>query len=105
MLVGTAALLAENRIETTALDSAAEELRREGHTVAFVAVDGKSAGLLGIADAIKPTSFEAIRELMRDGIRVAMVTGRQSHDRASRRAQTRAWRSFMPEVLPEQKSR
>ena len=104
VLVGTAALLAENRIETTALDSAAEELRREGHTVAFVAVDGKAAGLLGVADAIKPTSFEAIRELMRDGIRVAMVTG-DNRTTAQAVARKLGLAEFYPEVLPEQKSR
>jgi Cu+-exporting ATPase len=104
VLVGTVALLAENDVESSALDTAAEQLRREGHTVAFVAVDGKLAGLLGIADAIKPTSFAAIRELMRDGIRVAMITG-DNHTTAQAVARQLGLAEFYADVLPEQKNR
>ncbi len=104
VLVGTAAMLTENGVEASALDSAAEQLRREGHTVTFVAVDGKLAGLLGIADAIKPTSPEAIRELMRDGIRVAMITG-DNRTTAQAVANKLGLAEFYAEVLPEQKNR
>jgi Cu+-exporting ATPase len=103
VLVGTLALLAENGVEASALDSAAEQLRREGHTVAFVAVDGKLAGLLGIADAIRPTSFAAISELMRDGIRVAMITG-DNRTTAQSVARRLGLAEFYAEVLPEQKN-
>jgi Cu+-exporting ATPase len=103
VLVGTVAMLTENGVEASALDSAAEQLRREGHTVTFVAVDGKLAGLLGIADAIKPTSQEAIRELMRDGIRVAMITG-DNRTTAQAVAHKLGLAEFYAEVLPEQKN-
>jgi len=104
VLVGAAALLTEIQIDISALDSAAESLRRDAHTVAFVAVDGKLAGLLGIADAIKPTSFEAVRELMRDGIHVAMITG-DSRTTAQAVAHHLGLSEFYAEVLPEQKHR
>ena len=53
----------------------AEILRRDGHSVVFVAVDGEPAGLLAIADPIKPSAAEAIRRLREDGLRVVMLTG------------------------------
>jgi Cu+-exporting ATPase len=57
------------------LASRADTRRRQGQTVMFVAVDGKSAGLLGVADPIKQTTPEAIRELHAAGIKVVMMTG------------------------------
>jgi Cu+-exporting ATPase len=53
----------------------AEALRREGQTVLFVAIDGGIAGLLGVADPIKPTSEEALKDLRAQNIRIVMVTG------------------------------
>ena len=53
----------------------AEALRQDGQTVMFVAVDGKPAGLLGVADPIKATTPEAIRKLHAEGIRIVMLTG------------------------------
>ena len=53
----------------------ADVLRTEGQTVMFVAIDRKAAGLLGVADPIKPSAVEAIRALQRDGINVVMLTG------------------------------
>jgi Cu+-exporting ATPase len=53
----------------------AERLRAEGQTVVYVLLDGRYAGLLGIADAAKPTSKEAVRELRADGLHVVMLTG------------------------------
>ena len=103
VMVGTVAMLAEDGVEASALEFAAEQLRREGHTVTFVAVDGKLAGLLGIADAIKPTSFEAIHELMHDGIRVAMITG-DNRTTAQAVARKLGLAEFYAEVLPEQKN-
>jgi Cu+-exporting ATPase len=55
--------------------SRADELRRQGSTVIFVAVDGAPAGLLAIRDPIKPTTPEAVRDLHRLGLRIAMLTG------------------------------
>ena len=53
----------------------ADALRREGQTVVFVAVDGKPAGLLGVADPIKASTQEAIEMLHREGLRIVMLTG------------------------------
>jgi Cu+-exporting ATPase len=55
--------------------SRADELRRRGQTVAFVAIDGAVAGLLGVADPIRPSAAEAIRTLQAAGIRIVMLTG------------------------------
>jgi Cu+-exporting ATPase len=53
----------------------AAELQRDGQTVVFVSMDGQPAGLLGIADTIKPSAREAIESLHRDRIRIVMLTG------------------------------
>ncbi len=58
-----------------AIAAAAEDHRREGQTVMFVAVDGKSAGLIGVADPIKETTPDAIRALHNAGVKVIMLTG------------------------------
>ncbi len=57
------------------LETEAEQLRREGQTVVFITVDDKPAGLLGVADPIKPSTREAIRLLHAEGLRLIMVTG------------------------------
>ena len=59
--VGSAGLLVEMQIDMGGLASRAEALRNDGQTVIFVAIDGRAAGILGIADPIKPTTAEAIR--------------------------------------------
>jgi Cu+-exporting ATPase len=73
--VGNQALLDQLSIDPAELTSQADELRREGQTVMFIAVDGRLAGIAGVADVIKPSTREAIRALHREGIRVVMVTG------------------------------
>ena len=50
-------------------------MRRDGQTVMFLAVDGKPAGLLGVADPIKPSTGEAIKLLRESGLRIVMLTG------------------------------
>jgi Cu+-exporting ATPase len=69
--LGNAALVGD----TLPLRDQADGLRQEGATVVFVAVDGSLAGLLGIADPVKDTTPEAIRELRAAGLRVVMLTG------------------------------
>jgi Cu+-exporting ATPase len=74
--VGSAALLREMQIDPGAYFSQrAEETRRKGQTAIFVVIDGRAAGLIGIADTIKPSTREAIQFLKREGIRVVMLTG------------------------------
>ena len=77
--VGTVDLLREMRMaddaSLAALDADAELMRQTGQTVMFVAVDGRPAGLLGVADPIKASTPEALRLLRQEGIRLVMVTG------------------------------
>ncbi len=73
--VGTAKLLGEMQIDAAAFSARAQELQADGQTVVFVAIDGRVAGILGIADPVKASSAEAIRLLRQDGARVMMLTG------------------------------
>ncbi|MEE2637966.1 MAG: copper-translocating P-type ATPase, partial [Acidobacteriota bacterium] len=75
VLLGTASLLEEQGIDTTALRADADALRRDGQTVVFVAVGGRLAGLLSVADPVKPSTPAALQALRADGLRVVMVTG------------------------------
>ena len=73
--IGNAAFLAEEGVDTAPIAAAPEKLRREGATVVFVAVDGKLAGAIGIADPIKPASAEVVAALKGEGLRIVMLTG------------------------------
>ena len=75
LVLGTQRLLKELKIDPAGLLDRAEVLRNEGQTAMFVAVDGKVAGLLGVADPIKETTPEAIRQLHQRGIHIVMLTG------------------------------
>jgi Cu+-exporting ATPase len=89
-------------IELGELAQQAESLRTEGQTVMFVAVDGKSAGLIGVADPIKDSTPEAIRALHLEGIRVVMLTG-DSRTTAQAVAGKLEIDDVIAEVLPDQK--
>jgi Cu+-exporting ATPase len=73
--VGNEALLRDEGVGLDGLQERAEALRRDGQTVMFVAVDGRPAGLVGVADPIKPTTAAALAELKRQGLRIVMLTG------------------------------
>ncbi|MEX0645304.1 MAG: copper-translocating P-type ATPase, partial [Parvularculaceae bacterium] len=73
--IGNAKMMARVGASDDALARAAEEFRRGGETVMFVAVDGKPAGLIGVADPIKKTTQAAIDSLRRSGVRIVMLTG------------------------------
>lgn len=75
VIVGSAGLLIENQVDPAAFMGRAEALRAEGQIVIFVAIAGRAAGLLAIADPIKATASEAIQWLHREKIRVVMLTG------------------------------
>jgi Cu+-exporting ATPase len=100
--LGNRALLAELTIDPGALLEQAETLRRDGQTVMFVAVDGRLAGLLGVADPIKASTYEALRMLHQDGLRVVMLTG-DSRTTAEAVARKLGIDEVEAEVLPEQK--
>jgi Cu+-exporting ATPase len=73
--VGNAELFSKLSIDPTPLISQAEELRKQGQTVMLVALDGKAAGIVGVADPIKESTPDAIRKLRSAGLTVIMVTG------------------------------
>jgi Cu+-exporting ATPase len=79
-----------------------DELRREGQTVMLVAIDGKLAGLMGVADPIRSSTPEAIRILHEEGLRVIMLTG-DSRLTAEAVAKKLGIDQVIAEVLPEQK--
>ena len=80
----------------------AEDLRRQGQTVMFVAVDGRPAGLLGVADPVKGSTPEALAALRADGIRLVMLTG-DSRTTAEAVARSLGIDDLEAEVLPERK--
>jgi P-type Cu+ transporter len=101
--VGNAALLADVGASASAVDARATDLRRRGETVMFVAIDGATAGLIGVADRVKSTTGEAIRALHAEGLRIVMLTGdsRVTADAVARQVGIDAVEA---EVLPEQKA-
>ena len=103
-LLGTAALLEQRGLETVALDVRADELRREGQTVVYVAIGGALVGLLGVSDPVKPTTPEAIAQLRAEGLRVVMVTG-DNRVTAEAVASTLGIDEVVAEVLPADKRR
>jgi Cu+-exporting ATPase len=73
--VGTIDWLRQQQIECGALTGEAERLRREGQTIVFVGIDGRPAGLIGVADPIRPSAAQAVQTLARAGVRLVMLTG------------------------------
>jgi len=101
--IGNRKLLEEAGVAAGDLVPRAEELRADGQTVMFVAIDGKPAGLIGVADPIKETTAEAIRDLHRAGLQVVMLTGDNSTT-AQAVARKLGIDRVVAEVLPEQKT-
>jgi Cu+-exporting ATPase len=84
------------------LDDKAASLRREGQTMLFVAIDEQVAGVLGVADPIKVSTRDAVKELMAEGIRIVMVTG-DHRDTADAVARQLGIEEVLAGVLPDQK--
>ena len=101
--VGNAQLLVELGATADALTARADELRKSGETVMFVAIDGVPAGLVGVADRIKATTVEAIQALHGEGLRIVMLTG-DSRVTAEAVARSVGIDHVEAEVLPEQKA-
>ncbi len=100
--LGNRALLDELKIDPGELATKAESLRADGQTVMFVVVDDKAAGLVGVADPIKESTPEAIRQLHEEGIRIVMLTG-DSRTTAEAVARKLNIDEVVAEVLPNQK--
>jgi Cu+-exporting ATPase len=101
--LGNRALLADLGIDPGPPLERAEALRRDGQTVMLVAVDGRPAGLLGVADPIKASTPEAIAALHADGIRIVMLTG-DSRTTAEAVARHLGINEVQAEVLPQEKA-
>jgi P-type Cu+ transporter len=101
--LGNRTLMDGMSIDVSALAAEAEDLRTGGQTVMFVAVDGRLAGLLGVADPIKEGTPEAIEALHREGVRIVMLTG-DSRTTAQAVARTLHLDDVVAEVLPDQKA-
>jgi Cu+-exporting ATPase len=101
--LGNRALMDELSVDVGAMADKAEELRSEGKTAIFIAIDGKAAGLVAVADPVKQTTPEAIKALHADGIRIVMLTG-DSETTAKAVAGKLGIDDVIAEVLPEQKA-
>jgi len=73
--LGNAMLMTELNIATVGLDAAAEAARQDGATAIYLAIDGRIAGIIAIADPIKPSARDALKALRQDGLRIVMLTG------------------------------
>ena len=103
LVVGNEKFLSESGIGASVLALQAEELRRQGQTVVFVAVDGRAAGVISIADAVKPSTQQALRDLRAAGLRIVMLTG-DSQGTAEGTARALGITEFQAGVRPEQKA-
>ena len=101
--VGNAKLLEQLSVDAAALASKADELRKDGQTVVYAAVDGRLAGLVGVADPIKASTSEAISLLHRSGVQVVMLTG-DNRITAEAVGRQLGIDRIEAEVLPERKS-
>jgi Cu+-exporting ATPase len=75
LTIGNAGFLDASGISTADLTKDADELRKDGATVIFMGLDGKAAGLLAIADPVKPGALDAVKALQNEGVHVVMLTG------------------------------
>ncbi len=100
--IGSTNFLAELNIATAPLEAQAERQRADGATAVFLAVDGKPAGVIAVADPVKPTTQAALHALAADGVRVIMATG---DNRTTAQAVARALgiEEVEAEVLPDRK--
>ena len=101
--LGNVGLLEELGVDPGDLEKRVDELRSRGQTVMFVAVDGQVAGLLAVADPIKPTTLQVIRGLQREGVRIVMLTG-DSRTTAEAVARDLGIDEVEAEVLPDRKA-
>lgn len=103
VLVGTAKLMKQNRVDTSELESDINSLVSEGNTVMVLAVNGKTAGVIGAADPIKPTAKKAVERLTELGIEVAMITG-DNQKTAEIVAKKIGIKRVFADVMPEDKA-
>jgi len=103
LVIGSHQIMSEEKVDVAPLTEKAESLRGEGATVIFVAIDGRVGGLFAISDPIKPTTPAAVAALMKDGVRVVMLTG-DNRTTANAVARKLGITEVEAEILPEHKS-
>jgi Cu+-exporting ATPase len=100
--VGNAELFHDLSVDPSPLLDRAEDLRKEGQTVMLIAVDGKAAGIVGVADPIKDSTPDTIRELKAAGLTVIMVTG--DNATTAKAVAEKLGIEFEADVLPQKKA-
>jgi Cu+-exporting ATPase len=103
VILGAASLLSSRSIDAAPLTNKADDLRRNGQTVMLVAIDGRAAGLITVADPIKSSTREVLEALRSDGLRLVMLTG-DNQITAQAIARELRIETFEAEILPEKKS-
>jgi P-type Cu2+ transporter len=103
LLVGNRKLMADNNLALDGLSEQAASLEGAGRTVIYAAVDGQFAGLIAIADAVRPNAKQAVETLTSMGVQVAMLTG-DNRATAERVAGELGIKMIFAEVLPGQKA-
>jgi Cu2+-exporting ATPase len=104
LLIGNRKLMGDQGVDASPLEPQAATLAEQGKTPMFVAIDGQAAGLIAVADTIKPTAQEAIRRFKELGIEAVMITGDNTRTAAAV-AHTLGIERFFAEVLPADKAR
>lgn len=102
--LGNAFLMEEQSVDVSSLSAQADELRSDGATVIFVAVDGQAGGILAVADPIKETTPSTIKQLQKQGIHIVMLTG-DNRRTADAVAKTLGIEEVEAEILPEEKGK
>lgn len=102
VLLGNIKLMKDRGIDIKELEKKAEEFASDGKTPIYVSLDGKSAGLIAVADPLKESSVEALEKLKKLGLEIVMLTGdnRKTAEAIARKA---GIERVLPEVLPEDK--
>lgn len=103
LVIGNAKLMVDRGVSLNGLTEQADVLASGGRTPMYIAVDGQSAGIVAVADTIKPSAREAIRQFHAAGIEVVMMTGDNRRTADSVAKELGIERVFA-EVLPEQKA-
>lgn len=103
LLIGNGKLMKQHGIELSSLAEISDRLAEEGKTPMYVAIDGKSAGIIAVADVVKKSSAQAIQKLTKMGIEVAMITG-DNKKTADAIAKQVGISRVLSEVLPQDKA-
>ena len=103
VVCGSAKFLLESGVDVASLETAAEAVRAKAATVIYVAMDGRLAGFVGIADPIKPSTAQAIAALRKENVRVVMLTG-DGKTTAAAVARELGIDEVIADVLPEDKA-